>query len=250
MTPSNTVGQAPPSGRTHSLGWEYWADRTRACRVAALALFDSPGLFDRLPTTTWYAAMSQQLLQAMSPTATDRLLDLGCGSGRHAIGAAHLVSHVVAADRSSKMLDMARKNRDRSGVRNLDLRLEDGEALSFSEDAFDLATGYMLLPAVQDPARVLRELVRVVCPGGRIGLLVPSESLTPANAWTFAKRHGLSGFDKASLIAWAQTSRRFATTDLQRLLGPGLEHQFQVVPLLEGMAFAAIVTKPWGCTAT
>lgn len=233
--------------RVHAKGLRYWVARIRALRVLAMALLDGPRLFDRLPTTAWYGEMIGQLIQALGPLSSDHLLDLGCGTGRQAIIASPFVRRVTAADRSMAMLEVAERNRIRSSVINIEIRQEDGEDLSFKNDSFDLATGFMLLPVFKDPTRVLRELLRVVRPGGRIGLLVPSEPLTPVSAWEFVKTRGLRGFDQDSLLAWAHTSRRFSQSDLLRLLSEYADGGVRIIPFLDGMAFAAILTKPGRC---
>lgn len=241
----------PPSPtRTHAQGFRYWLDRARAFRILVLALIDGPRLFDRLPTTAWYAEMSNQLFQAIGPGPSDCLLDLGCGSGRHAISASHAVDRVVAADRSSRMLEVAQRNRIRSRATNIDIQQEDAEALSFEDESFDLATGFMLLPVFNDPTTVLQELLRVVRPGGRIGLLVPSETLTPPNAWGVAMSRGLLGIDRDSLLAWAHTSRRYTREDLHRLPGLSAAVELQILPLLDDLAYAAILTKSGRCVLT
>lgn len=234
--------------RIPAWGLRYWLARTRALGVFVLAAIDGPTLFDRLPATAWYEEMSSQILQALDPGSSDHLLDLGCGAGRQAIKAARLVKRVMAVDHASAMLARAARNRTLAGADNVEIRWEDAEALSFRDRSFDLATGFMLLPSFKDPSKAISELVRVVRPGGRIGLLVPSESLTPRAAWRFADTHGLGGFDQDSLLAWAHTSRRFSEPELLRLLTPHSDQNPRMIPLLDGMALAAILTKPGRCT--
>ncbi len=53
----------------------------------------------------------------------------------------------------------------------MDLRLEDAQALSSSDNAFDTAVGTFVFCSVPDPVLGLRELARVVRPGGQILLL-------------------------------------------------------------------------------
>jgi hypothetical protein len=88
----------------------------------------------------------------------------------------------------------------------------------------------------------------VLRPGGRIGLLVPSDTLTPASAWEIAETRGFQGFDRDSLVAWASTSQSFSPVDLVSLLGPYVDGVVRIVPLLDGAALAAILTKPGRCS--
>lgn len=96
-----------------------------------------------------------------------RFLDVAAGSGALSIPAARIGARVVAVDRSPAMLELLRA---RAAVEHLaiDTRVMDGEALEIKDAQFDLAGsqfGVMLFP---DMPRGIREMVRVVVPGGRV----------------------------------------------------------------------------------
>jgi len=97
----------------------------------------------------------------------DRVLDACCGTGDLAIGAARRgAATVVGLDFSQRMLDRAaRKSRTVEWLRG------DLLALPFADEAFDAATVGFGVRNVADLERALRELRRVLRPGGRLAIL-------------------------------------------------------------------------------
>ncbi|MFF7277237.1 methyltransferase domain-containing protein [Streptomyces griseorubiginosus] len=103
----------------------------------------------------------------------DRVLDAGCGTGRAlpplraAVGASGVV---VGADLTPAMLEAAvRAGRDRDGR----LLLADVAALPLRSRSLDAVFGAGLISHLPDPAENLRELARVVRPGGVLALFHP-----------------------------------------------------------------------------
>jgi SAM-dependent methyltransferase len=107
------------------------------------------------------------------------LLDLGCGTGRHAFEAMRRGATVVALDAddaelkdvkavSGAMLETGELPRGEGGVVN-----GDALALPFHDDEFDRIAAEVL-EHIPDDERALRELVRVLRPGGRMAVTVPT----------------------------------------------------------------------------
>ena len=97
----------------------------------------------------------------------DSVLDACCGTGDLAIAArAHGAAHVVGLDFSERMLERARAKSDAIEWIRGDL-LE----LPFPDESFDAATVGFGIRNVQDLEAGLRELARVLRPGGRLGCL-------------------------------------------------------------------------------
>ncbi|MFB7328161.1 class I SAM-dependent methyltransferase [Streptomyces sp. NPDC056190] len=103
----------------------------------------------------------------------DRVLDAGCGTGRAlpplraAVGASGIV---VGADLTWAMLEAAvRAGRDREGL----LLLADVGALPLVSGSFDAVFAAGLIAHLPHPSENLRELRRVVRPGGTLALFHP-----------------------------------------------------------------------------
>jgi demethylmenaquinone methyltransferase/2-methoxy-6-polyprenyl-1,4-benzoquinol methylase len=96
----------------------------------------------------------------------DRVLDACCGTGELALAARAAGGEVTGLDFSERMLDRARlKSAAVEWVRG------DLLALPFADGSFDAATIGFGIRNLEDPERGLRELRRVLRPGGRLGVL-------------------------------------------------------------------------------
>jgi SAM-dependent methyltransferase len=93
------------------------------------------------------------------------VLDLGCGTGRHAEWLAAAGARVTAVDFSEGMLAAARRKPHAAAVRFLAHDLHD--PLPFPDAAFDLVVSGLVLEHLQEPTPFFREARRVLAPGGR-----------------------------------------------------------------------------------
>ena len=111
----------------------------------------------------------------------DRVLDLGCGFGRHAYQAARLGAQVVAFDFGA---DEVRNVQDTFGAMAVAGELDpvesrvgavqgDALALPFADDAFDRVIASEILEHIPDDTRAMAELARVLRPGGTMAITVP-----------------------------------------------------------------------------
>jgi ubiquinone/menaquinone biosynthesis C-methylase UbiE len=116
------------------------------------------------PTQMWIA---NEGLRRAGLRAGMRFLDVAAGSGALSIPAARLGARVLATDRSPAMLDLLGARARAEGL-NIETRAMDGHALELDDNSFDVAGsqfGVMLFP---DMPKGIREMVRVVSPGGRV----------------------------------------------------------------------------------
>ncbi|WP_149454121.1 ubiquinone/menaquinone biosynthesis methyltransferase [Pasteuria penetrans] len=103
-----------------------------------------------------------------------RILDLCCGTGMWTLASAQLATqgHVVGMDISPRMLERGRLRLQKSGVaERTRLMLGDVHRLPFLDRTFHRVTVGFGLRNVKDPIQVVREMIRVACPGGRIAIL-------------------------------------------------------------------------------
>jgi ArsR family transcriptional regulator len=92
--------------------------------------------------------------------------DLGCGTGQLTETVAPYVHRVIAVDGSTEMLDAARSRLE--GLRNVDIRKGELEALPLKAGELDAALLSLVLHYSPDPARTLTEAARVCRPGAKI----------------------------------------------------------------------------------
>lgn len=100
-----------------------------------------------------------------------RGLDVGCGAGHTAHALAQHVDHVVAADLTEAMLEQTRLGASELGLDNVETRRADAEALPFEDGSFDVVACRLCAHHFGDPAQAVREIHRVLAPGGRFLLI-------------------------------------------------------------------------------
>ncbi len=113
--------------------------------------------------------------RACLPPTPGRILDLGCGSGALAEAMGVFDGSLVGADLSPGMLREARR-------RDLAVVLSKAGRLPFGDGRFDAVLVLGLLEYLPEPERVIREIARVLAPGGVVVLTWPN-SRAPARLW-------------------------------------------------------------------
>ncbi|HME04567.1 MAG TPA: methyltransferase domain-containing protein [Solirubrobacteraceae bacterium] len=109
-------------------------------------------------------------LDALSLTAGDRVLDVACGPGNFTREFAREASRgiVVGLDASRTMLARAVAE---TSAPNVAYVRGDAEALPFADDSFDAVCCFAALYLIERPMQAIREIARVLAPGGRVALL-------------------------------------------------------------------------------
>ncbi len=97
-----------------------------------------------------------------------RIADIGTGTGILALELGRLGLAVIGVDNSARMLDAARANLDREGVGCVELRKGEAHRLPLADDEVDGAVAHMVLHSLASPGDAIREMARVVRPGGPI----------------------------------------------------------------------------------
>jgi len=124
--------------------------------------------------------------------------DVGAGTGFIAAGLAPLVKHVHLLDGSAAMLAQARQNL--AGADNVEFHLADGLSLPLPDASVDAVFANMYLHHCPDPLAAIREMVRILRPGGR---LVITDADAHEQEWMRAEMSDLwLGFDRDQMRDW------------------------------------------------
>ncbi|TAL77332.1 MAG: methyltransferase domain-containing protein [Bacteroidetes bacterium] len=118
--------------------------------------------------------MADEIIQLLKPKDTDLVLDVASGTGEPGLTIATMLrgGKVIATDLAEGMLEVAKENAVRRGIKNFDIVACDVCELPFPDNSFDAIScrlGFMFFP---DMLLAAREMVRVLKPGGRIAATV------------------------------------------------------------------------------
>jgi demethylmenaquinone methyltransferase/2-methoxy-6-polyprenyl-1,4-benzoquinol methylase len=188
----------------------------------AVQLFSGlPAAYDRVGAVMSFGQdprWRRALVAGMAPRPGQRILDVATGTALVARELAARGATVVGLDQSEAMLEGARRRL--AGRPELSQRITllrgEAEELPFDDGEFDGLTFTYLLRYVDDPAATLRELSRVLKPGGRIGMLefgVPPNRLLH-ELWRVHTGVGLPAIGRLVSPAWLEVGR---------FLGPNIE---------------------------
>jgi SAM-dependent methyltransferase len=112
----------------------------------------------------------RRFLALIRPTGSERALDVACGPGLLAKAIAPVVGSFVGVDMTAAMVDKARLIAGEAKLSNARFEVANATALPFPDAAFDLAVTRLALHHMDDPARSLAEMARVLAPGGRLAV--------------------------------------------------------------------------------
>jgi SAM-dependent methyltransferase len=101
----------------------------------------------------------------------EHVLDLGCGAGFDTLIAAHQVGPegtVVAVDMTEAMIDKVRRGAAQAGLSNVEVRDGYAEMLPVEDGTIDVLISNGVINLCPNKQRVMREISRVLRPGGRI----------------------------------------------------------------------------------
>jgi demethylmenaquinone methyltransferase/2-methoxy-6-polyprenyl-1,4-benzoquinol methylase len=200
---------------------EALTERNRAARALFAPLADTYDRYARLLSFGQDPRWRSFLVSRIEAGPRDSVLDVACGTGAVALELVRRYGcRVVGVDQSAEMLEVARR---RVGP-GIELHSGRAEDLPFGDRAFDGLTFTYLLRYVEDPAATMRELARVVRPGGRIAML---EFSTPGNplariSWEAYVRVGLPAAGWIISPGWAEVGR---------FLGPSIREFWRRWPL-------------------
>ncbi|KAF9997793.1 hypothetical protein BGZ79_008495 [Entomortierella chlamydospora] len=118
------------------------------------------------------------------------ILDVGCGPGSISVDLARLVrnGHVVGVDYTPEPFEEANALAAQQGATNVNFQVGGSHALNPPDDTSDIIHAHQVLQHVADPTQALREMRKVVKPGG---IVASHESVTTS---CYSKSPGLEAY--------------------------------------------------------
>jgi ubiquinone/menaquinone biosynthesis C-methylase UbiE len=112
----------------------------------------------------------KRLVEALEPQPGERILEIGPGTGYYTFEISERLGDGILEifDIQQEMLDHVAREAERRGVTNVKPRQGDAQALPYEDDSFDGAVLVGVLGEIPDQDRALREIARVLRPGGRL----------------------------------------------------------------------------------
>jgi 2-polyprenyl-3-methyl-5-hydroxy-6-metoxy-1,4-benzoquinol methylase len=129
----------------------------------------------------WRSAKVLRYLDRREVTRLGRVLDDGCGGGGMTVSFAEESDSVVGIDLSDRFAAAGTVLARERGVANVSFARTDGQALPFRGRAFDTVFSHAVIEHVADPLAYLREIRRVLKPGGLV-FLQTAPYLAPSGA--------------------------------------------------------------------
>ena len=156
--------QQKESWNKFSQGWKKWDDLTM----------------------DFLKPMGDEIIRLLKPTGNDVVLDVAAGTGEPGLTIAAMLTNgkVISTDLAEGMLEVARENAAKRGVKNFETKVCDVCELPFDDNTFDAVScrfGFMFFP---DMLLAAKELMRVLKPGGKIATSV--WGLPENNFWVTA----------------------------------------------------------------
>ena len=167
--------------------------------LAAAGYFDRvAGDWDEIRAGYFTEAVRESAIAHAYLRSEMEVADVGSGTGFIAAGLAPLVSRVYALDGSPSMLDVARRNL--AAYDNVVYQTTEGSTLTLPDASVDAALANMYLHHCTDPAASIREMARIVRPGGR---LVITDMDRHEHEWMRAEMADeWLGFERAQVKQW------------------------------------------------
>ncbi len=150
-----------------------------------------PGFMDKMTSGPETEALRKE---ALAP-ARGRLLEIGFGTGRNIPHFPSAVTHVVGLDPNPGVEKIARPRIDDAPL-SVEFRIGAGEQLPFPDGSFDTVVTFLVLCSVKNPEATLKEIRRVLAPGGSY-LLVEHGLAPDANVQKWQRR--INGLNKMVL---------------------------------------------------
>lgn len=207
-------------------------------RVKSKAIWDEmAGGWERQSDYIWDASrpVGEWMVEKLALQPGQTILELAAGPGMTGFVAARLLGgsgRLISTDFSPPMLEVARRQAEKLGIRNAEFKVMDAERIDLDDDSVDgvlCRWGYMLM---MDPARALEETRRILRPGGRLCFSVwgrPQE-----NPWASLPGMVMVSLGKMEMPDPKAPGGIFSMSDpqdIERLLGEAGFEKFEIEPM-------------------
>lgn len=140
---------------------------------AGLQPVPDPGLHDSM-LGGWFQNRTGELLRGFHVSATDTVVDVGCGDGKFAYFCGNQGAEIVLADVDADSLGKAKERVLATSARSVVAHVvKDGEPLPVATEVASRVVAMEVLEHVSDPVAFMRELVRIGKPGAQYLISVP-----------------------------------------------------------------------------
>jgi SAM-dependent methyltransferase len=161
------------------------------------------------------AEMLERIVAASGASSSDEALDVGCGPGLLACAFARRVRRVTGADVTAAMLQQARAEQRRLGLTNVRWVQADAACLPHRDGQFPIVISRLTFHHLIEPLAVLRDMVRVCRPGGRV--VVVDVSPAPDKAAAFDRMEKLRDPSHVRALPLDEMTGLFASAGLGEL---------------------------------
>lgn len=158
----------------------------------------------------YFVLPPRELLARLALAATNRVLEVGAGTGFYSVKVAQMVSEgrLELLDLQPEMLKKARRRLEAEGLSNVGYTLSDASKLPFEADSFDVIFLVAVLGEISDRRAFLSEARRVLKPGGTLSISehLPDPDFSPfAKVKAVAEREGFE-FSGRYGVRWSYTA--------------------------------------------
>jgi ubiquinone/menaquinone biosynthesis C-methylase UbiE len=178
--------------------------------------------FDDEPLSFW-ARIGRRTIERLELPLGATVLDVGCGTGASALPVAEKIGpqgQVIGIDLAERLLEIARQKARIQGLTNIQFETGDMERLGYTDDRFDAVVSVFSIFFVDDIARQVRELWRMIRPGGWLAITTwgPRMFEPGTSIWWDAVKEVRPDL-VATASPWARITEPQAMRDLLREAG-------------------------------